>query len=67
MFSLDLLRRNEQNNSAKLVGAHVPIKISRQNVRAIAARALQNLRKIGKSFARVRRSFAARLALLKRS
>ena len=28
-FKLDLLRRNEQNNSAKLVGAHVPIKISR--------------------------------------
>ena len=32
-FSLDLLRRNEQNNSAKLVGAHVPIKISRLGVR----------------------------------
>ena len=38
-----------------------------QNVRAIAAFALQNLRKIGKSFTRVRRSFAARLALRKRS
>ena len=28
-FSLDLLTRNEQNNLEKLVGAHVPIKISR--------------------------------------
>ena len=37
-----------------------------QNVRAIAASALQKLRKIGKSFARVRRGFAARLALRKR-
>ena len=38
-----------------------------ENVRAIAAFALQNLHKTGESFARVRRSFAARLVLPKRS
>ena len=27
-FSLDLLRRNEQNNPEKMIGAHVPIKKS---------------------------------------
>ena len=31
-FSLDLLRRNEQNNPEKMIGAHVPIKKSPHTV-----------------------------------
>ena len=49
-FSLDLLRRNEQNNSAKLVGAHVPIKISRHVGEQVVFRRFENDEKVKSVF-----------------
>ena len=37
-FSLDLLRRNEQNNPEKMIGAHVPIKKSPHTVEQVVFR-----------------------------